>query len=355
MNKIRKKLILISFIMVYMMNIFACKKQNEVRDTEYRRFVDSIGREVSVKRNIKRIAVTGPLAQITVFPIAADKLVGVSTPFLDIAKKYFDKKYLELPVIGQLYGSSGSLNLETLISTGADIVIDVGAAKSKVTTDFDDIMMKTGIPMVHITLDINDIKKTYDILGDLLNEKDKAKEVGTYLGDLVSDTKEKMSSLNKKRIVYCLGEDGLNVIAEKSYFSEVINMVADNAAKIENPTSKGTGDKINIEELYNINPEYIIFDNKNIEKNVLGRIEWQKIDAIKNNKYYIVPESPFNIMGFPPAVQKVLGARWLMSTLYAEEVDIDIKNEFKTFFKKIYHCDIDDKEIEEMHVRSFNR
>lgn len=343
-----KKIIIALLIIVYMVIIVACKKTDIDTMSESRRFIDSMGREVNIKKTIEKVAITGPLAQITVFPIVADKLVGISIPFTDIAKEYFNEKYIDLPVIGQLYGSSGNLNFETLINTNADVIIDVGAAKSKVTADFDDIMSKTGIPIVHITLDIENIEKTYDLLGELLNEKEKTKEIGMYLSNLIKDTKDKIKKLNKKSMVYCLGEDGLNVISEKSYFSEVINMVADNAIKIEKPTSKGSGDRISIEELFNINPEYIIFDNKNIETYISKRIEWQKLNAISYKKYYVVPETPFNIIGFPPAIQKVLGARWLMSVLYADEVTIDIKKEFREFFKNIYLCEIDDKKIDKL-------
>ena len=53
-------------------------------------FTDSVGREVEVPANITKIAISGPLAQIVVFALAPDKLVGISTPWDKSAEEFLD-------------------------------------------------------------------------------------------------------------------------------------------------------------------------------------------------------------------------------------------------------------------------
>ena len=65
---------------------------------------DSAGREVEIPKNIQRIAPSGPLAQIVLYTVAPDKLVGWSIDLSDAQKEYIPEKYWDLPVFGQFYG-----------------------------------------------------------------------------------------------------------------------------------------------------------------------------------------------------------------------------------------------------------
>ena len=65
-------------------------------------FTDSTGRTVEVPKNLERIAVSGPMAQIVLFALAPDKLVGLANAWDESAAAYFDEKYYSLPELGQL-------------------------------------------------------------------------------------------------------------------------------------------------------------------------------------------------------------------------------------------------------------
>ena len=74
-----------------------------------RAFVDSTGRTVELPETFERIAVSGPLAQIVVFALAPDMLVGIATDWSAEAEQYLPTEYYSLPVLGQLYGTKGAL------------------------------------------------------------------------------------------------------------------------------------------------------------------------------------------------------------------------------------------------------
>ena len=68
---------------------------------ETRVFTDSTGREVTVPAQIDKVAVSGPLAQIVLFALCPDKLVGVANEWDESAQQYLDEKYYNLPLLGQ--------------------------------------------------------------------------------------------------------------------------------------------------------------------------------------------------------------------------------------------------------------
>ena len=53
-------------------------------------FTDSTGREVELPAKIEKVAVSGPLAQIVLFALAPDMLVGIATEWDATAEQYFD-------------------------------------------------------------------------------------------------------------------------------------------------------------------------------------------------------------------------------------------------------------------------
>ena len=54
---------------------------------------------------------------------------------------------------------------------------------------------------------------------------------------------------HKISLVYCLCDDGLNVLAKGLYHAELLDMLADNRAVVESLFFRGTGDKVDLEQL----------------------------------------------------------------------------------------------------------
>ena len=303
-------------------------------------FTDSCGREVTVPADIQKIAVSGPLAQMVVFAIAPDKMVGVANAWDESAKTYFDAKYLELPLLGQLYGGKGELNLETLLAAAPDVVIDVGEPKDSMAEDLDALQEQTGIPFVHIDAYLASMDDTYAMLGDLLAMPNEAQGLADYCRYAYDKVKAIADSVEKVDLLYVTGEEGLNVIARGSYHAEVIDMLCNNLAVVDEPSSKGTGNEVDMEQILNWNPDAVIFAPGSIYSTVADNENWQTIPAIRDGRYYEVPMGPYNWMGFPPSVQRILGMQWMAKVLYPDAADYDMYETTQTYFQLFYHCDL---------------
>lgn len=342
-----KRLLALVLALVMSLSLFACgqKQQEDKRDdgtqTETTRvFTDSCGREVTVPADIQKIAVSGPLAQMVVFAIAPDKMVGVANAWDESAKSYFDAKYLELPLLGQLYGGKGELNLETLLAAAPDVVIDVGEPKDSMAEDLDALQEQTGIPFVHINAYLASMDDTYAMLGDLLAMPNEAQGLADYCRYAYDKVKAIADSVEKVNLLYVTGEEGLNVIAKGSYHAEVIDMLCNNLAVVDEPSSKGTGNEVDMEQILNWNPDAVIFAPGSIYSTVADNENWQTIPAIRDGRYYEVPMGLYNWMGFPPSVQRILGMQWMAKVLYPDAADYDMYETTQTYFQLFYHCDL---------------
>ena len=340
-----QRLLALLLALVMTLSLAACGAQSaptedENTAPETRVFTDSVGREVTVPVQIDRIAVSGPMAQIVLFALCPDKLVGISNAWDESAAQYLDTEYYNLPLLGQLYGGKGELNLETLLESGAQVVIDVGEAKGSIVEDLDALQEQTTIPFVHIDAALATMDETYTLLGDLLGMPDEAKALADYCRSTYDRALTIADSVEKANLLYITGDAGLNVIAQGAYHAEVIDLLSNNLAVVDEPSSKGTGNEVDMEQILNWNPDVILFAPDSIYDTVAGDAAWQGVTAIQNGAYYEVPMGPYNWMGFPPSVQRLLGMLWMAKVLYPEAADYDLYTEAAEYFKLFYHCDL---------------
>ena len=356
-----KRLLALLLALMMTLSLAACTQQGNTQteddstDAQPRVFTDSVGREVTLPARIDKVAVSGPLAQIVLFALCPDKLVGVANEWDESAQQFLDEKYYNLPLLGQLYGGKGELNLETLLSSGAQVVIDVGEAKGSIVEDLDALQEQTGIPFVHIDAKLASMDETYTMLGDLLGMADEAKALSDYCRSVYDRIDSLAASVEKTNILYITGEAGLNVIARGSYHAEAIDLLANNLAVVDEPSSKGTGNEVDMEQILNWNPDVILFAPGSIYATVGEDAAWQGVTAIQNGAYYEVPMGPYNWMGFPSSVQRLLGMLWMAKVLYPDAVDYDMYEAASTYFQMFYHCDLTQEQYDALVANSLGK
>ena len=355
-----QRLLALLLALVMTLSLAACGAQSaptedENTAPETRVFTDSVGREVTVPAQIDKVALSGPMAQIVLFALCPDKLVGISNAWDESAAQYLDTEYYNLPLLGQLYGGKGELNLETLLESGAQVVIDVGEAKDGIAEDLDALQEQTTIPFVHISAALATMDETYTMLGDLLGMPDEAKALADYCRSTYDRALTIADSVEKANLLYITGDAGLNVIAQGAYHAEVIDLLSNNLAVVDEPSSKGTGNEVDMEQILNWNPDVILFAPDSIYDTVAGDAAWQGVTAIQNGAYYEVPMGPYNWMGFPPSVQRLLGMLWMDKVLYSEAADYDLYTEAAEYFKLFYHCDLTQEQYDALVANSLGR
>ena len=311
---------------------------------ETREFTDSTGRTVTIPYEVDKIAVSGPLSQVYVLPLAGDMLCGVSSSFAEDAAQYLPAYILELPEVGQLYGGKGEMDLEALLAAAPDVVIDVGEAKGSIVEDMDALSEQTGIPFVHIDATVASSADAYRMLGQLTGKTEKAEELAVWCETTYAGIEALMAKVDaagaRKSLLYLLGDAGVNVIAQGSYHAETVNMLSNNVAVIEDVVGSGLGNETDLEQILVWNPEVIVFAPDSIYSTVGGEAAWQQLTAISSGGYYKAPYGPYGWLASPPGVQRYLGMLWLGELLYPDYVDYDLKAQVAEYYKLFYECDL---------------
>lgn len=326
-------------------------KTDKEEPTTYK-FTDSVGREVELPSNIERIAPSGPLAQVVLYTLSPDKLAGLAGEFSDDQFQYINKKYGELPVFGNFYGDT--LNLEAVMAADPQVIIDIGEPKKSVKEDMDGIQEKTGIPTIFVHMEMDSMVSAYKTLGEVTGMEKEAQKLMDYIDKTQTETAEKAASIpaDKRVKVYYGQDEGLTAVVKGTVHSDVIDAAgADNVTEVEE-SIRGGASEISMEQLMLWNPDVVLFAPGSIYDSAAARPEWEGISAVKNNKYYEVPGAPYNWMGRPPSVNRVLGIKWLSNLLYPDVFSYDMVKETKDFYKLFYHSDVTDEQVKELLSKS---
>ena len=315
-----------------------------VKQVETVEFTDSLGRTVTVPAEITKIAISGPLSQVYILPLAGDLLVGVSNAFTENAKAYIAEEILNKTEIGQLYGGKREMDLEALLAAAPDVVIDIGQAKGSMAADFDALTQQTGIPFIHIDAEVSAAAEAYRTLGKLLNREEKAEQLAAWCESTYASILTLMGKVDadnaRKTLLYCLGETGTNVIAEGSFHGQIVNQMSKNVAVIEDVVSSGDGNQVDLEQILLWDPEVIVFAYDSCYDIVGQAAQWQTVAAISAGTYYEAPYGPYGWLSSPPAVQSYLGMLWLGDILYPEYVSYDLREEVTQYYKLFYGCEL---------------
>ncbi|ADL04714.1 ABC transporter substrate-binding protein [Lacrimispora saccharolytica] len=317
--------------------------------SDTRIFTDSAGREVTLPKEINKIAPSGPLAQIVLYTFCPDKLSGLASDFSEGAKQYIDEKYWGLPKFGQFYGKNANLNMEALIAESPDVIIDIGEAKKTVKQDMDALQEQLNMPVIFIEADLDTMSSAYEKLGELTGETDQAKKLADYCNNLMKKAETAKEQIaEKKSVYYASGDDGLHTNAEGSIHARVIEQIgAENAAKVEK-VSSGGGSEVSFEQLLLWQPDIIIADSDALYQTITTDKVWAELNAVKEGKVYEIPSVPYSFMSSPPSVNRMIGIQWLGNLVYPQLYNVDIKQEVKNFYELFYHVSLDDAQLEKI-------
>ncbi|MGM0501951.1 MAG: iron ABC transporter substrate-binding protein [Bacillota bacterium] len=278
-------------LLIGILLIIGCQQQPAQQTREV---TDLLGRTVEVPQQIERVVAVGPGSLRLVTHLeAVDKVVGVEEaeqrknwggPY-NLAHPEFQG----LPVIGPPHGGDAEL----IIAQNPDLIFFYGDAAAA-----NSLEQKTGVPVVGVKyVDLGPSREEYlyqswELIGELLNKEERAKELINYTESLITDLKQRTADIDsqEKKRVYAGGisyHGAHGIVSTKVPFPpfEFLNL---NYFSKQQQVKKVASVMISKEKLVDWNPEVIFVDqmNLNLIKQDLEQQEYQNITAVEQNQMY---------------------------------------------------------------------
>ena len=315
-------------------------------------FTDSLGRSVELDSQLTRVAPCGSVAQIILYTLAPELMVGWAANPDERARPYIPEQYWQLPTFGQFYGKNVSLNIEALVTAAPQVIIDMGDQKPNMAADLDGVSQQLDLPVVFIDATLESMPQAYRTLGRLLGREQRAEELALYCEEALEMARllrEETGEAGRVSAYYGTGKDGLACNARGSIHAAVLEMVGvENAAVVENVSQKGGGNQVDLEQLLLWNPEVVLLSAQDSYDAVMGDPAWGQLEAVQVGRVYEIPNRPYDLLSSPPSVNRVAGLHWLAWRIYPDRYPGDIRQTLETFYRLFYQYDLSSAELDAM-------
>lgn len=305
-----------------------------------RTITDMAGRKVSIPDKITRILPYDNKTNVILFPIAGNLMIAKARSMESPHLKFISGEYLKLREID-------TKNAEEVIKAKPEILIVATFVEDRndIST-YENFASKVHIPLVVVDLELMNLNKTYNFLGQLLGKTAEAKRCSDYIQSIYSE----MNRLVKSRKVYgkaymANGATGLRTSPQSSLHNQLFEVMnVSNAAHV-NMDAKGFAN-VSMEQMLAWNPNYVFCVGKGEDspyRNVLKSATWRNISAVKKHYVFFVPTEPYSWFDIPPSVNRILGIVWFLHIFYGQSAEIT-KQQVKDFYRIFYRYELSEKE-----------
>jgi iron complex transport system substrate-binding protein len=257
-----------------------------------------------------------------------------------------------VPGISKVHKIVG-VNTEELLSQKVDVVFNYNNPKEndQLTNAGISVLMAQpfGRKINNANEFISSQKEMLLLYGKVMGEKSTEKAISwcNYYDNKIKFFNERTSKIppaKRPRTFYVRGPDALTTQGRGCstfWYGEIAgaNMVPKNS----HLDTKG---QVSMEEIIVWNPEVIFVGRQYPADLVLKDSRWQNIDAVLNNRVYLVPDGVFFWDGGP---ESMLLMAFIAKKLYPELfTDLDLKKELKEYYQKFYKYTLTNDEAEKL-------
>jgi iron complex transport system substrate-binding protein len=311
--------------------------------------VDSAGRKVELPERAERIYAAGPPASILVFAIAPDKLIGWTAAWREAERQFIPSKYADLPTLGRLTGRGNTANVEVVLRSKPDLIIDYGTVSPTLASLADRVQQQTGIPYLLLDGDFYRMAEAILQVGRIADEEVRAMALARYAEETVSKINRRVTGIppgKRPRVYYGRGPQGLNTGLAGSITTEFIEQLG--AVNVAAGLGRGGLVQVSIEQVLFWNPDVIVTIDSNFYALARTHPQWRDLPAIRSGRLYLAPTLPFGWIDSPPSINRLIGLRWLARILYPDAFPEDLRPIVRDFYTRCYHQTPTDAQLDQL-------
>lgn len=285
---------------------------------------DSAGRRIVPPARVQRVFPAGPPASIMLYTLAPDLMLGWSRANGPAEREFLLPDAGAKPELGRLTGRGNTVNLETLLASKPDLIIDIGSTSQTYVELAERVQTQTLIPYALLDGRFSGTPETYRILGALLGRRERAETLAGWCEQGMKTIGSRIDSIPEDKrpsLYFARGPKGLETGLGGSINVETIEYLG--ARNVAGGTRGGLAN-VSLEQVIGWNPDVIVTIDRDFATSVQSDPAWGGIKAVSSGSVHLSPRLPFGWVDFPPSVNRMVGLWWLAKILYPEKFPEDI-------------------------------
>jgi iron complex transport system substrate-binding protein len=306
---------------------------------------DSAGRKVPVPRPVERVFPAGPPAAIKLYTLAPETLIGWPRANRAEELEFLLPGIGDRPEVGRITGRGNTANLETVLASRPDLIVDSGSMRQTYVDLADRVQAQTGIPYALLDGRFSAIPRSYEVLGELLGRQARARELGEYATATmrtVTSRIERVPPAQRPRVYYARGPAGLETGLGGSINIEILDFMGLRLVSSEQPGGLAL---VSIEQVLRWDPDVIITIDQTFAATVRSNPLWQGVRAVREGRVHLSPKLPFGWVDFPPGVNRLPGLWWLGKVVFPTLFPEDLADITRDFYRRAYGVSLSDAQV----------
>ncbi|WP_192458757.1 ABC transporter substrate-binding protein [Musicola keenii] len=318
-----------------------------------RQVTDQLGRQVTLPDQVNRVVVLQhQTLNLLVQLDAQDTVVGVLSSW----KKQLGADYVRLaPRLASLPmpGDLTQVNIESVLALSPQAIFIANYAPPEMLAQLE----RTGIPVIAVSLrqdkpgeagklnpTMDDEETAYNeglkagirLIGEVVNHQAQAEALIAYTFKQRALVSARLQDIPmEQRVRVYMANPDLTTYGSGKYTG--LMMAHAGALNVAAATIQGFK-QVSIENVLQWNPQVIFVQDR--YPDVVGKIlqdsAWQAIDAVKQQRVYLMPEYA-KAWGYPMPEALAIGELWMAKQLYPERFkDIDMQQAANDYYQRFY-------------------
>lgn len=305
------------------------------------RFTDDANRTVTAPARVSRVFAAGAPAEVMLYTLAPDLLVGRNRVPTGAAAEFFPPQYRTPTLIRQLPEVDDPAADAELVALKPDVYVDYGSVQADYIASVEAVQKRTGVPGVIMNGALERIPEMYRRVGALLGVPDRGAQLAAATERLLARYRNRLAAPTPVRVYLACSGDGYVPCLEEDSGSEQLRWLG--GVNVAGPRAAAPRRPRTIDEIKAMNASVIVVNGSAAQ--LRADAAWQSVPAVAGGRVYEWPSLPYSWGARPPSVNRLPGLAWLAYVARGDRFDAAFDADVKSFFRDFYHLELSDAQL----------
>ena len=309
------------------------------------RFVDDAGRSVTLPARIGRVFAAGGPAEVMLYTLVPDFLVGRNRLPTADALEFFPPRYRQPVAITQLPEVDNPEADAEVIALKPDVYIDYGTVEEDYIASLEAVQRRTKVPGIILDGELSRIPPMYRRLGAALGVKERGERLGAVAERMLNKYRGVLASFGSPvRVYMACSNDGQIPCFEDESSGEVLKWLG--GINVAGTRAAAPRRALTIAEIAALESDVMIVNQSApaFRKNA----DWQRVKAAAAGRVYQWPALPNGWGSRPPSVNRLPGLAWLAYVARGQRFDADLESDVRLLFRELYHLELTEQQLQKL-------
>jgi iron complex transport system substrate-binding protein len=297
-------------------------------------FLDDAQRTVALPERVERVFAAGAPAEVLLYTLVPDKLVGRNHPPSAAALELTPPEYRRPVQITNLPDRDDARYDAELLALRPDVYVDYGDVEEDYVAALEAVTARTRIPGIILDGRLTNLPSVYRRLGAALGVAERGERLASAAERILGKYRGALSGSSVRAYLAC-SQNGLSPCLAKHSFGEAAELLG--AHNVAGSSDTAPRRPLTLEEVRVYAPTVIVAASKASAAMLRTDSAWRGVAAAAAGHIHAPPDVPFNWGPRPPSVNRLLGMIWLAYVLPERPFDDAFYADVARFFAEFYH------------------